>query len=87
MNDGLWHFRRGHESAYYAVADFTFLSGIELAGITLQVGCLTEAGAGPEQFLRSRVGFWLAGAMDDGLWHFRRGHESAYYAVKERHSR
>ena len=34
-----------------------------------------------EQFSKSRGGFRLAGAMDDGLWHFRRGHKSAYYAV------
>ena len=37
-----------------------------------------------EQFSKNRGGFWLAGAMDDGLWHCRRGHESAEYAVGTR---
>ena len=32
---------------------------------------------GSMQFSKSRRGFWLVGVMDDGLWHFRRGHDSA----------
>jgi len=34
-----------------------------------------------EQFSKCRGGFWLAGAMEYELWHSRRGHESASYAV------
>ena len=30
-----------------------------------------------EQFSKRRGGFWLAGAMEDGLWALRRGHKTA----------
>jgi hypothetical protein len=39
-----------------------------------------------EQYSMIRGGFWFAGAMDDGLPHFRRGHESASYAVIGNHA-
>ncbi|MEO2030755.1 MAG: hypothetical protein ABGZ35_01585 [Planctomycetaceae bacterium] len=38
---------------------------------------VTGVTTGLKRFSKSRGWFRLAGAMNDGLWHFRRSHESA----------